>query len=272
MADLNVFTCTATVEEPFERFIEEGKEYARGRIAIHNYKEFYSHPWVVVEGRKVDSVMGLNVGQGVKIIHASLRSSNKSLECLVVKRTLVGGILSPKEEKLSQNYTDVHLFVDDRDGCNILTTEGAGENDINSFTFTGRICTDPQSRIVGRNKNSLSYVSASNFSRKSMPPAFLYVVVEGKEAQRLDGRLSVNSKFSGNALIRTKTKTYQFEYKDTEIDEDASAGGITRYKQVSKVKELEVDQLEVLFLDYRGQLNFIDNIKNPELAERFGEV
>lgn len=274
MADLNVFNGTAKIDIPFERIVENGTEYAKGRLMIHNFKDFYATPWIVVEGRKIEDVMGLKEGQSVKIRNAALRSVNKTLEVTIPQRVLsVTGQLSTVERTFEKGYTEVHLFIDDRDGSDIIGSDvDFGEQDINSVAFTGRICTEPQAKIVGRNKNSLSFVSASNFAKKDYEPAYLYVVIEGKEAVRLDGRLAINSKFSGNAMLRTKIKPYLFEYEDTVIDEEASLDGMVRYKQVTRQVEKEVEQLEVLFLDYVSQLNFIDNIKNPDLAEQFGEI
>jgi hypothetical protein len=273
MADLNIFNCTAKLETPFEKYVENGIEYAKAKLAINNHKDFYAKPWVIVEGTKVEEAMRLAKGQGVKIRNATIRSSNRTLECPVSYRTLsTTGQLEVKKEVKERSYTDVFLFIDEKDGSEIIESDHQeGRNDINSFTFTGRICTEPSLKIVGRNKHSLSFVSASNFSKKDMKPSFLYVVVEGNEAKRLDGRLAVHSKFSGNAILRTKTKSYVFEYDDTVIDEEASVNGMIRYKRETKTVEQDIEQLEVLFLDHGNQLNFIDNIKNPDLAEQYGE-
>lgn len=274
MADLNLFTATAKVDVPFEQFTnEEGKVCARGRLVMHNYKDFYTRPWVVVEGKKVEKVLQLVEGDSVKVKNAYLKSDNKVLEVKVPVRVLTPSGLEVQEQTFTKNYTDVYVLIDERDGSDLsISDHVSGEHDLNSFSFTGRICTDPQSKIVGRNKNALSFVAATNFAKRDSKPSYLYCVVEGREAARLEGRLAVNSKFSGSSILRTKVKPYIFEYEETEIDEDASVNGMIRYKQVAKTVEMDVEQLEVLFLDYVGQLNFIDNIKNPDLAEQFGEV
>lgn len=275
MADLNNYNCTATLDVPFELVENDSNTpMARGRLSIHNYGEFYVKPWVVVEGRKVHKVLDFKEGDSIVIKNASLKSENREIEHTVKHKVLQpNGRLELQDKVFVRGYTDVFIYIDDRDISDIQSINGdLSEYNLNSLNFTGRICTEPQSRIVGANKNALSFVSASNFAKRELDPAYVYIVIEGREAVRLEGRLSINSKFSGSAMLRTKQKDFIFEYEDTEIDEDATEDGVIRYKQIEKTTEVSVDQLEVLFLDYLSQLNFIDNIKNPDLAEQFGEI
>lgn len=273
MADLNNFCGTAIIAERFEKTTLEGKEVVKGKLSIHNYKNFYSSPYIVVEGKKAEKLLSLEVNQSVKIKNAVLRSKNEELVEKIPVRTLNSmGQLVVSETTFKKSYTDVYLYIDDKDGSDIIPTDNVGgQDDLNTFNFTGRICTEPQDKIVGQNKNSLSFVAAVNFAKKNVEPSFLYVVIEGKEANRLRGRLSASSKFSGNAILRTKTKQFLFDYEETAIDEENSTDGLIRYKQVTRQKEVDIEQLEVLFLDYSCQINFIDKIKNPDLAEQFGE-